>query len=436
MLSLNVPFIILILTFCFHISIQSDLLFPITKEFHIKHITIIKDERFDDARIMKLAFESAQFINICKDLKKVPSTIDVTSHMLIHINPENNFERDLQYLLKKQQIMVMLISHDEQFQKIYNNLELEINHQVFLLNESSQEIYETYIVNNQHIRRKLGHIEKSINEFIWTENVNPNFYKRRANFHGLALKAVTEFSGLNMNAHSNYIKNAPFYSNNQTFLVNGYIYGFFNDLLHLLEYKLNFTTSIYKRKGKTIWGFIYPQSNGSYIGTGIVGDIFFERADIAVAPLAILFKRSLYIDYLPPVSQYNAAIYIPLLDESIDLKLFISPFTTNVWIIIFIVSILTAIMKFTIFCYYDSINVLEFVSAIWTSFIAYFGGKPTKKSFDTQTPYKIIILTSLLCGSLIWISYRSHLTSALFIKRKELPFTDLKTFLKTNWRYV
>ena len=121
---------------------------------------------------MKLAFEYAQFINICKDLKKVPLTIDVTSHMLIYINPENNFERELQYLLNKQQIMVILIFHDEQFQRLYNNLSLEISHQVFLLKESSQEMYETYIVNNQHIKRKLGHIEKSINEFIWTENVD------------------------------------------------------------------------------------------------------------------------------------------------------------------------------------------------------------------------------------------------------------------------
>ena len=152
--------------------------------------------------------------------------------------------------------------------------------------------------------------------------------------------------------------------------------------------------------------------------------------------MAILLRRSLYIDYLPPVTQYKAAIYIPLLDESIDLKLFISPFTINVWIIILIVSIFTAIMKFSIFCYYDSINVLEFGSAFWTSFISNFGGKPTKKSFDTETPYKIIIFTSLLCGSLIWISYRSYLTSALFITKKKLPFTDMKSFSKTNWRYV
>ena len=437
MLNCKQLFSLLIFTLWLNFSLQNNILVAIKEEFQLEHITIIKNERFDDAKLMKLAFENAQFIKICKNLTNVPISTDVTSHMLIYIHPENNFERELKYLLNKQQIMVLLILKNEQFQKIYNKLELQINHQVFLLKESSQEMYETYTINNRHIKRKLGQINLNTNKFIWNKKVNSNFYKRRANFHGLVVKAITEFSGLNMNAYSTYINNAPYYSNNQTFLVNGYTYGFYNDLLHTLEYELNFTTLIYKRKEKS-WGYIYPQSNGSYIGTGIVGDLFFERADIAIAPLAIILERGLYIDYLPPVRRIRAAIYTVTanLDESIDFKLLISPFTTNVWVLICIISFLTAILKSFIFCYYDSINVLDFLSAIWTSFIAYFGGKPTTKSCDTQIPYKIIVFTSLFCGSLIWISYRSNITSKLSITKKELPFIDMKSFSKTNWRYI
>ena len=93
-------------------------------------------------------------------------------------------------------------------------------------------------------------------------------------------------------------------------------------------------------------------------------------------------------------------------------------------------------MKFFIFCYYDSFDVLEFLSAIWTSFIAYFGGKPTNKSIDNQTTYKIVLFTSLLCGSLVWMFYRGYLSSNLSFTIKKLPFTDLKSLSKTNWRYI
>ena len=437
MLSFNVPFIIFVFSLCFHITIQNNKIIAITEEFQIKYITIIKDGKNDDAKLMKLAFENALFINISKGIKKVLTITDVNSHLIIYIHPEKNLERELKHLLKKQQIKVMLILKNKQFQSIYNNLELEICHQVFLLKESSQELYETYIINSQHTKRKIGHINLNTNKFIWNKNVNSNFYKRRANFHGLVLKAMTEFSGLNMNAHSTYITNAPYYSNNQTYLVNGYTYGFYNDLLHTLEYELNFTTLIFKRKERS-WGYIYPQLNGSYVGTGIVGDIFFERADIVVAPLAIILRRRLYIDYLPPVRKIRVAIYTATanLDESMDLKLFITPFTISVWVIISIISILTAIFKSFIFCYYDTVNILEFLSAIWTSFIVYFGGKPTKKSVETQIPYKIIVFTSLLGGSLIWIAYRSYLTSQLSFMKIELPFTDMKSFSKTNWRCI
>ena len=437
MLSNIVLFSILIFSLCLHISLQNTYLSLIKEEFQIKHIIIIKNESFEDTKMMKQAFEYSQFIKIFRDSKQIPKTNDESPHILVYIYPKYNFEKELKYLLIKKQILVMLILNDEQFPQIYNHLKLEISNQVFILKESSNQMYETYIINNQHIKRKLGHINLNTTKFIWNRNVDSNFYKRRANFHGLVLKAMTEFEGLSMNAHSTYINNAPFFSNNQTFLVNGYTYGLFNDLLHTLENKLNFTTMIYKRK-EISWGHISPQSNGSYIGTGIVGDVFFGRADIVVTSLGITLKRGLYIDFLPAATQYGAAIYTPALDavEIVDLKLFTSPFTITVWMIICSISILTAILKFFVFCYYDSFEVLEFLPAIWTSFISYFGGKPTNKSFDNQTTYKIVLFTSLFCGSLVWIFYRSYLSSQLSITKKRLPFTDLKSLSKTNWRYI
>ena len=49
--------------------------------------------------------------------------------------------------------------------------------------------------------------------------------------------------------------------------VNGYTYGIFNDVLEALQSQLNFTSNLYKRK-KTAWGYIFPQPNGTFRGTG------------------------------------------------------------------------------------------------------------------------------------------------------------------------
>ena len=49
--------------------------------------------------------------------------------------------------------------------------------------------------------------------------------------------------------------------------VNGYTYGIFNDVLEALQSQLNFTSNLYKRK-KTAWGYIFPQPNGTFTGTG------------------------------------------------------------------------------------------------------------------------------------------------------------------------
>ena len=89
---------------------------------------------------------------------------------------------------------------------------------------------------------------------------------------------------------------------------------------------MNFSSNIYKRK-VLAWGFVYPQENGSLIATGIVGDLFYEKVDLIVAPLAILYRRALYIDYLLPITQKIMGLFIPkTLKEDFDFQTFLTPF--------------------------------------------------------------------------------------------------------------
>ena len=88
---------------------------------------------------------------------------------------------------------------------------------------------------------------------------------------------------------SKYRKIAPYFESNQTYLVNGFIFGMHHDILKLLELNLNFTTLLYKPK-KTVWGFV-SSDNGTITGTGMIGKIYKKQADFILANVALIYER-------------------------------------------------------------------------------------------------------------------------------------------------
>jgi hypothetical protein len=66
--------------------------------------------------------------------------------------------------------------------------------------------------------------------------------------------------------------------------------------------------------------------------------------------------------------------------------------------------------------------------------MANFGGKPVPSKFDTIQSYRFVIFTSLLAGTVVWISYRASLTSELSEAKKKLPFNDLESLSNTDYR--
>ena len=144
-----------------------------------------------------------------------------------------------------------------------------------------------------------------------------------------------------------------FIPENNTFQVNGYTFGIFQDVLERLQIQLNFSTIQYKRKEQA-WGMIYEEPNGTYHGTGIVGDIFFKRADLAVAPLTIAVERAKFIDFLPPIKPDYVGMYVLKISghQMLDLHLIISPFAQDSWMLIIITSTIIATVKLGILKFY------------------------------------------------------------------------------------
>ena len=123
------------------------------------------------------------------------------------------------------------------------------------------------------------------------------------------------------------------------------------------------------------------------------------------------------------------------LSEDFDFNTFISQFSINVWITIILVTLTVAIVKIILLYRYKSIlSFTGTVGFIWMSFIAFVGGPPKNTAIDKRMLYKVVVFTSLLSGSILWMSYRGTMTAELSVSEKKYPFLDLNGLSKTNWR--
>ena len=117
-----------------------------------------------------------------------------------------------------------------------------INQEIYFLNPSF-EVYEKYTVNNHIIVRKLGFFVNK--HFIPNKDFKENTLKRRANFYGVELVALTEkwLPGLDIRN----LESAKYDETKERYEVTNLVSGPFHDVLKILEKSLNFTTKLYKR---------------------------------------------------------------------------------------------------------------------------------------------------------------------------------------------
>ena len=225
--------------------------------------------------------------------------------------------------------VVSRIFHEKEF----SHINLPLDSEIYFIDETTLKLYETYSVNNVHTARYLGQFQIQ-NEviFITSDNSNPSFIKRRGNFQGIQLTAVTEKTLSITELPQSFESKAIFFPNNQTYDVTNIIDGTYVDLLHSLEKLLNFSTRLYKRKdGK--WGLSKKLENGTYIPTGMLENLYYGSADFSWASLAMTVGRLRHIDYLPVLTNFYASIFIPRKQEiqDIDWKLFLKSFSNELW---------------------------------------------------------------------------------------------------------
>ena len=260
-----------------------------------------------------------------------------------------------------------------------------------------------------------------------------SFVRRRSDFHGLTMKGVFVPQDGFMDIIENYEEKIPYMQETKTYIANGFTYGIFNDILQRLEKQHNFSCQLYIQNPRK-WGKVVFHDNGSVDANGMLGEVFLGRADIAATSITITKSRLRYLDFLPPMATEVITIVVPTnaVIESLDYWLFASPLHIHLWITILIAIIIMAVMKTVMV---DGLNCFKVNEHIWTISKAFFGGGQMK-SCKSKASIKILVLTSLLCGYIIWASYNAFLTAELIVMDKQYPFVDLKSLSSTNWKYA
>ena len=264
-----------------------DYIWTIIDEFNLENPFIVTNSMLDNnINFIKRFFSNGQFTNIYFNINDIQLKEQINQNIIVFLSDTQNVFDDIQSLLAHQ---IIFLLPEKQFHDLFDSISLQINHKIYFFKISTWEMYEKYVINDIHIKKKLGHIVDSPHskKFVWNNDLNQDFIIRRSNFHGLTMKAIVEFRGTEMNANSKYKEHAPYYESNDTYLINGYSYGIFNDVLQELQYQLNFTTLLYKHR-KVTWGDMYKQPNGSLRGTGMLGLVFYGKADLIVAPLGTI----------------------------------------------------------------------------------------------------------------------------------------------------
>ena len=183
----------------------------------------------------------------------------------------------------------LIILDNITIKEMKETLEIQINQEIYFLNENTNEVFELYEINNVKVFRTIGVIEENL-QFMWKEN--PNLLERRKDFQGIQLIGMTEAEQRSIfwNATDLTKETTPYFSNNDTHLVNNIVHGTYIDVLKFLESKHNFSVQLFKR-GDESWGSVKMHPNGTLEAKGMLSDLLLKKADMIVTSLAIVSGR-------------------------------------------------------------------------------------------------------------------------------------------------
>ena len=427
----------ILLIFSLYFCAAQSSLSAITKllfELDLKHSNIIISSINEDKILMKaLSYQD----DYSKALRI--NDINAENNDIVLVNTGKIKQQDIQQFLNNNLFHKMLIINFDGI-KLHEELYINVGQEVYFYNEITAEVFEAYEINGVKIRNAIGCYNSKSNLLIWNPSIDKNIFRRRANFHGLKLKGMVEHWSPNAFVDNKYMEKATYFESNQTYLANGFVSGVNFDILEHLQEHLNFSTALYKRKVKS-YGYVKDWKNGTITGVGMVGDIFFKRADMVISGIMLTKSRLVYVDYLRPLIPMKYGLYISnqAIHDAMEYQSYFKPFQLSSWITILLSILSVGFIKLFIFACVcknkeDHSFILVGMKLFWSAMKPIFGGKVSNPDIDSGIIQKMILFIWSLCGSIIWIYYRSQITALLSISYPNKPFHDLESMTNTNWR--
>ncbi|UXI19263.1 hypothetical protein NH340_JMT05206 [Sarcoptes scabiei] len=216
--------------------------------------------------------------------------------------------------------------------------------------------------------------------------------------------------------------------------------GYCIDLLIQLANQLNFTYTLHQVEDGLYGSYTFNEKTGDHEWTGLLGELYYNRADMVVAALTITPERSEAIDFSKPFKYQGITILQK--QQAINrlghpLTSFLQPFQNSLWVSVFVAVHVVALAlylldRFSPFGRYKLPNcetiteedALNLSSAIWFAWGVLFNsgiGEGTPRSFSGR------VLGMVWAGfaMIIVASYTANLAAFLVLDRPQTALSGI-----------
>ena len=216
--------------------------------------------------------------------------------------------------------------------------------------------------------------------------------------------------------------------------------GYCMDLLQQLAYQMNFTYTLYQVEDGLYGSYTYNRKTGKHEWTGLLGELYYGRADMVIGALTITPERSIAIDFTKPFKYQGITILQKrqaIQRTRHPLTSFLQPFQDSLWVSVFVAVHVVALSlylldRFSPFGRYKLPNcetiteedALNLSSAIWFAWGVLFNsgiGEGTPRSFSGR------VLGMVWAGfaMIVVASYTANLAAFLVLDRPETALTGI-----------
>ena len=123
--------------------------------------------------------------------------------------------------------------------------------------------------------------------------------------------------------------------------------------------------------------------------------------------------------------------------ERIDWTAFLRPFKLIPWLLVVTSIFISSIVSVMIWYIRDSLTVINSIGVFWTNVQAFFDEASNLDTafIDLWNSHRLATFVSLLWAWFIWTSYNAGLASEFTVPVVKLPFNDMDSLSKTEYRY-